>query len=230
VIELKGKEKALIEFFGQYISEPRKNLMEKVLSERTRHITIVLEDIYQSQNASAVVRTCECMGLQDVHIIEDESKYSTNKKVLKGSDKWIDLIRYKEKKANNAELCFTALREKGYKIYATDPSPDGLSIDQIPLDNKIALVMGNELRGTSSRAIEQADAKVNIPMYGFTESLNISVSAAICLNTLIPKLRKSSGINWQLAEEEKEHIRLKWYRGCMRKPELLEREFLRMIR
>jgi len=229
VIDIREKERKLTEFFGQYITEHKKQLMENVLSERTRHVTIVLEDIYQAQNASAVVRTCECMGLQDIHIIEDESQYSVNTKVVKGSDKWVNLIRYREKGINNAGKCFQSLRNAGYKIYATDPSPDGVSIEDIPLDEKIALVMGNELRGTSNHAIEQADAKVNIPMYGFTESLNISVSAAICLNTLIPRLRKSD-IEWRLAEEEKEDIRLKWYRGCVRKPDLLEREFLRMIK
>jgi tRNA (guanosine-2'-O-)-methyltransferase len=228
VIDALEKERLVTGFLGQYISDKRKEIMERVLSERTRYITIVLEDIYQSQNASAVVRTCECMGLQDIHIIEDESKYSTNRKVLKGSDKWVDLIRYKEKKANNAANCFKALRNAGYKIYATDPSPDGLSIDEIQLDQKIALVMGNELRGTSAQALDQADAKVNIPMYGFTESLNISVSAAICLNTLIPKLRKST-TDWRLTDQEKKYLRLKWYRSSVRKSELLEREFLRTI-
>lgn len=203
--------------------------MENVMADRTRHITIVLEDIFQSQNASAVVRTCECMGLQDIHIIEDASEFSTNTKVLQGSDKWVNIIRYKQKNVNNAANCFQALRNAGYKIYATDPDPDGQSIDEIPLDQKVALVMGNELRGTSDQAIAQADAKVKIPMYGFTESLNISVSAAICLNTLVPKLRRSN-IDWRLSEQEKEDIRLKWYRGCVRKPDLLEREFLRLIK
>ncbi|HEY5825306.1 MAG TPA: RNA methyltransferase, partial [Cyclobacteriaceae bacterium] len=181
MIDTHEKERKLTEFFGQYITEHKKQLMENVLAERTRHVTIVLEDIYQAQNASAVVRTCECMGLQDIHIIEDESQYSVNTKVVKGSDKWVNLIRYKEKGINNAGKCFQSLRNAGYKIYVTDPSPDGISIDEIQLDQKIALVMGNELRGTSDQAIAQADAKVNIPMYGFTESLNISVSAAICL-------------------------------------------------
>jgi tRNA (guanosine-2'-O-)-methyltransferase len=229
VIDTPERAKRFAEFLAQYISDNRKETIEKVLANRTRYVTIVLEDIYQSQNASAVVRTCECMGLQDVHIIEDASKYSTNKKVLKGSDKWVDLIRYKEKKANNAVNCFQSLRSAGYKIYATDPAPDGISIHDIPLDQRIALVMGNELRGTSDQAIEQADAKVNIPMYGFTESLNISVSAAICLNTIIPKLRMSD-VAWHLSEQEKKDIRLKWYKSCVRKPDLLEREFLRLIK
>jgi tRNA (guanosine-2'-O-)-methyltransferase len=227
--EVKEEQQLVTKYLGEFISEKRKNLIEKVLFARTRYITIVLEDIFQSQNMSAVIRTCECMGLQDVHIIEDSSSYSVNKKVIKGANKWMDLIHYKDKKANNAELCFQSLKNSGYKIYVADPSPQGQSIDELPLDSKIALVMGNELAGISDYAIERADGKVNIPMHGFTESLNVSVSAAICLNTLIPKLRKSSFV-WQLTEEEADFIRLKWYRSSVRRSDLLEREYLRSIR
>src|SRR5882672_6982027 len=109
----------LTEHFSQYISDHKKEFIEKVLAERTRYITVVLEDIYQSQNASAVVRTCECLGVQDIHIIENKSRYSVNPKVLKGSNKWVNLIRYKDKVADNAPLCFDALRRNGYRILAT---------------------------------------------------------------------------------------------------------------
>src|SRR5882672_12316108 len=136
----------LTEHFSQYISDHKKEFIEKVLAERTRYITVVMEDIYQSQNASAVVRTCECLGMQDIHIIEEESKYSVNKRVLKGANKWIDLYRYKMKGFNNSEICFRKLREQGYQILATDPSPDGVSINEIPDDKKIEVVMGNELK------------------------------------------------------------------------------------
>jgi tRNA (guanosine-2'-O-)-methyltransferase len=215
--------------FSQYISDHRRDFIEKVLSERTRFITVVLEDIYQSQNASAVVRTCECMGLQDIHIIENTSTYSVNPKVLKGANKWIDLIRYKEKNRNNTETCLTALRQQGYRILATDPGSECVSLDQIPVDTKLAVVMGNELKGTSSYALDHADTKVRIPMYGFTESLNISVSAAICLNTLIGKLRNST-VEWSLSAEEKSEIRLKWYRKVVRRSELIEHEFFSRLR
>jgi tRNA (guanosine-2'-O-)-methyltransferase len=94
--------------------------------------------------------------------------------------------------------------------------------------DKIAIVMGNELHGTSSYALDHADMKVRIPMYGFTESLNISVSAAICLNTLVPKLRKEE-VNWQLTDEEKADIRLRWLRKMVRNAEILEKEFLKSI-
>jgi tRNA (guanosine-2'-O-)-methyltransferase len=225
---MNAKEKKITDHFSQYITDHKKQFIEKVLSERTRYITLVLEDIYQSQNASAVVRTCECLGLQDIHIIEDDSKYSVNKRVLKGANKWIDLYRYKMKGFNNTEICFRKLREQGYQILVTDPSPDGISINEIPVDKKIAVVMGNELKGTSSYAIDHADQKIFIPMHGFTESFNISVSAAICLNTLLTKIR-TSNVCWQLSDEEKEILRLQWYRKVVRRSDLIEQEFLRSI-
>jgi tRNA (guanosine-2'-O-)-methyltransferase len=223
-----SKEKMITDHFSQYITDHKKQFIEKVLNERTRHITLVLEDIYQSQNASAVVRTCECLGMQDIHIIEDDSQYSVNKRVLKGANKWIDLYRYKMRGFNNTEICFRKLQEEGYRILVTDPSPDGISINDIPVDKKLAIVMGNELKGTSDYALAHAHQKIFIPMHGFTESFNISVSAAICLNTLFTKLR-SSTISWQLSGEEKETLRLKWFRKVVRRSELIEQEFLRSL-
>jgi tRNA (guanosine-2'-O-)-methyltransferase len=225
---MKSKDQLLIDHLSQYATEHKKNGIEKVLSERTKHITLVLEDIYQSQNASAVLRTCECLGIQDIHIIEDDAKYSINKRVLKGANKWIDLHRYKMKGFNNSEICFRNLRESGYKILVTDPSPDGVSINDIPINQKIAVVMGNELNGTSDFAINNADQKIFIPMHGFTESFNISVSAAIILNTLLNKLRNSD-TDWHLSENEKELIRLEWFKKIVRRSDLIEREFLKSI-
>ncbi len=220
-----SEEKRISDHFSQFITDHKKVFIEKVLSQRTRHITLVLEDIYQSQNASAVVRTCECLGLQDIHIIEDESHYAVNKKVLKGANKWINLHRYKMKGSNNTEICFRQLRALGYLILVTDPSPDGMSITDIPIDKKLAVVMGSEVHGASDFALANADQKVFIPMHGFTESLNISVSAAICLSTLLSKLRKLNS-SWQLTYQEKEVLRLQWYRKVVRRSDLIEKEFL----
>lgn len=203
--------------------------MNRVLAQRTRHITLVLEDIYQSQNASAAVRTCECLGLQDIHIIENTAKYDVNKRVLKGSNKWIDIYKYREKNRDNTELCLQTLKSKGYTILVTDPAPDGISLNDIPVDEKLAIVMGNELKGHSDVAMQLADKKIFIPMFGFTESLNISVSAAICLNVLLTKLRQSEEIPWHLSETEKEEILLHWVRKTVRNSTLLEREFLKTI-
>jgi tRNA (guanosine-2'-O-)-methyltransferase len=222
------KNQLLINHFHQFVSEKRLLTMERVLSFRTRHITLVLEDIYQSQNASATVRTCECLGIQDLHFIEKDATYEVNKKVLKGSNKWIDLHKYKEKNQNNTEVCYRHLKANGYQILVTDPSPDGLSIHDVPVDKKIALLMGNELDGISDYALQHADQKVNIPNFGFTESFNISVSAAICLNILTTKVR-TLNIPWQLKDEEKQNLRLQWLRKTVRASSLIESEFLRSI-
>ncbi len=213
----------------QFVSDHKKTFVEKVLNQRTRHVTIVLENIYQSQNASAALRTCECMGIQDVHIVENTAKYQLNVRVLKGADKWMNLERYRTKGVNNTENCFNVLRSNGYKILVADPSEDGIAIEDVdPTISKIAVLFGNELNGASSYAVEQADQRVKIPMYGFTESLNISVSAAICLNTLMRRLRDSNH-NIFLSEEEKQNLKLIWYKKIVKRSDIVEREFLRTI-
>jgi tRNA (guanosine-2'-O-)-methyltransferase len=235
IIEAQGQQladpkhrQALTSHFGQFISEHKKEFIEQVLEQRTKFLSLVLEDIYQSHNASAVVRTCECLGVQEIHIIESANTWTTNKQVLKGSQKWIDINRYRSKKSNNTDDCFRHLRAQGYRIAVTDPAPGGIPIDELKLDTPIALVMGNELRGCSDFAIENADERVRIPMAGFTESFNISVSAAICLSTVLTKLRRSNQ-RWALSGQEKSDLRLQWYKKVVRRSELLEREFLRSI-
>jgi tRNA (guanosine-2'-O-)-methyltransferase len=216
----------LSEHFAQYVSEHKKEYIERVLATRTRHLTFILEDIYQSQNASAVVRTCECLGLQDVYTAENYSKYSVNPKVLKGSNKWLNLIRYHDADQNNTERCFDDLHKKGYKIMVTKPGPDGVPLENLPVDHKMALLLGNELKGASSFALSHADALVNVTMIGFTESLNLSATAAICAYTLIGKIHKSES-SWNLTEDEKDEIRLDWFRKIVRRSDLIEREFLK---
>jgi tRNA (guanosine-2'-O-)-methyltransferase len=222
------KQSLLTNHLSQFVSDHKKEFVDRVLDQRTRYITIVLENIFQSQNASATLRTSECLGLQDVHIVENTAKYHLNIRVLKGADKWLDMHRYRKRGENNTETCFSRLRAGGYKIYVADPAEDGASIDDIDVNQKIALVFGNELRGVSDYAIEQADGRMKIPMYGFTESLNISVSVAISLSTILRKLRQST-IDFHLSEEEKRAIRLEWYKKIVRGSDVIEREFLRTI-
>jgi tRNA (guanosine-2'-O-)-methyltransferase len=211
------------------VSDHKKEAIEKVLDRRTRYITIILEDIFQSQNASAVVRTCECMGLQEIHMVENITKYSINPKVLRGANKWMEIKRYRSKKEHNTIACFDNLRADGYRILVADPDEDGISIHDVDVTSgKLALMFGNELRGASKEALRNCDAKVKIPMYGFTESLNISVSVAICLDSMITRLRSASILSG-LSSSEKDDIRLKWYRKIVRKSDLIEREFLRTI-
>ncbi len=223
------EEQKVFDHLAQFVSDHKKQFIEKVLSQRTRYVTVVLEDIFQSQNASAVLRTVECMGLQDIHIVEDTAKYHLNVRVLKGANKWLNLHRYRTAGVNNIASCYDHLRTNGYKILLADPAEDGTPIDEIDVsEGPFALVFGNELRGSSEYAVKYCDRRIRIPMYGFTESLNISVSVAISLNTILPKLRNSD-VNIGLTEAEKDIIRLSWFRKCVRRSELVEREFLKTI-
>ncbi len=216
------KEK-LLTYFSEYLTERRKELFQKVIQYRTRHITVVLEDIYQPHNASAVLRSCDLTGVQDVHIIENRNTYEVNPDVAMGSFKWLDLHKYNEKENNTLET-FQKLRKQGYRIIATTPHKNDKTLDDIPLDGKMAIVFGTELTGLSDLAIDNADEYLRIPMYGFTESYNISVSVALTLFTLTEKLRKSD-IPWQLSDEEKLDILLEWSRRSIKRSEVLEREF-----
>ena len=222
----------LIAFLSQFVSENKLALMEKVLGERTRYITVVLEDLYQSQNASAVVRTCECLGIQDVHVIEDRSRYGTNKKVLKGSHHWVDIIKHRIRNpdalSRDSEVAriLSGLRGKGYRILVTSVDPGSKSVYDVDLScGPVALVMGNELRGTSAEMVACADELVHIPMSGFTESFNVSVSAAICLSVFRQRLSELEA-PWRLSAEEGQELRFKWLRSVVKRSDVLVRNFV----
>ncbi len=215
------------EYLFQFISDSRKQKFEDVVAMRSRHITVVLEDIFQPQNASAVLRSCDLTGVQDVHIIENKNTYTLNPNVALGSSKWLNLHKYSEAQ-NNTEEAFKALRAKGYKIVATTPHTKDVLLPDLDVSRKTALVFGTELEGLSNYAIENADAWVKIPMLGFTESFNISVSAAICLYSLSSKLRKSD-VNWMLSDEERLDILIQWACNTVKNPELHERNFLERL-
>jgi tRNA (guanosine-2'-O-)-methyltransferase len=219
--------KKFLDFLLTFISENKIRKFESIILKRTRHLTIILEDIYQPHNASAVLRSCDCFGIQDVHIIENMNKYEVNPDVALGSAKWLSLMKYNTE-TNNTNSCLISLKNKGYKIVATSPHKDDFTPETLNLDQKVALVFGTELAGLTDNAMELADEYVRIPMYGFTESLNISVSAALLLFALSERLRKSN-VNWRLSEEEKIEIMLQWARSVIKKSDVMEREFLRKI-
>ncbi len=216
-------QKELARFLSQFISEHKLSRFEEVLQYRTRYLTVVLEDIFQPQNASAVLRTNECLGIQDTHIIEDKNRYALNPDVVVGSSKWIRLYKYR-KAENNTLDCLQKLKAQGYRIVATSPHRDNYTPDTLPLDQKTALLFGTEGDGLSDTALAQADAFVKIPMFGFTESYNISVSAAIVLSTLVRRMHEGN-YAWQLHEEEQDELRLQWMKKVVKRYDLLEAEF-----
>lgn len=216
--------KELITYLSSFVTEERKKRFDEVIKNRTRFVSIALEDIYQPHNASAVLRSCDCFGIQDVHIIENANKYTINPDVALGSYKWLNLYKY-NKTENNTVACVNELKAKGYAIAVTSPHKDSYNIENVPLNKKLALFFGTEMQGMSPELEKSAEVFVKIPMMGFTESFNISVAAAISMYTLSNRLRKEN-IQWQLDEEEKDTILLQWLRNTIPKAELLEKDFL----
>jgi len=205
-----AQTRELIGHLRQFVTPERFQRFQSTLRHRTRHLSIILEDIFQPHNASAVLRTCDCFGIQDVHIIENRNRYQVNPDVALGASKWLTLHRY-HTDTGNTKSCIESLRSRGYRIVATTPHENGYTLDQLPVTGKTALMFGTELEGLTQEALKLADAFVKIPMVGFTESLNISVSAAIFIQNLTTRLWNSE-VNWHLTADEEEGILLHWLR------------------
>jgi tRNA (guanosine-2'-O-)-methyltransferase len=216
----------LIQYLSEFTTEERLAIFKKVVVNRTRYITVVLEDIYQAQNASAVLRTCDCLGIQDVHIIENEYKFNPNPRIELGSSKWLTIKKYNQND-NNSLSALNEMKRRGYRIVATSPDADDASLDDFDLEKgKIALVFGSEQPGISSGIMNAADEYLKIPMVGFTESFNISVSAAIILHQLTSRLRNMPLNTWQLSEFEKELLMIEWLKISIKKSDLIVRDFI----
>jgi tRNA (guanosine-2'-O-)-methyltransferase len=225
--KLKNNElkQELIEFLKEFSTPERYHKLQEVLKWRSRWLTVVLEDIYQPHNASAVLRSCDCFGVQDVHIVENKVEFNPNSHVAMGAEQWLTLHRYQDQGSNNTACCYEHLRERGYKIAATSPHDENVTITELPVDRKLALVFGTELRGLSDWAIENADFRVAIPMLGFTESFNISVSASLFLYETMNRLRQERE-NWRLSETENLNLMLAWLINSIRAGEQLAHRFL----
>jgi tRNA (guanosine-2'-O-)-methyltransferase len=220
--------KDLLDYLGQYITEHKKSVIDKVLSQRTRFITIVLEDIFKPHNASAVIRTCDCFGLQDIHVIEKTNQYKINPYVTRGASQWVNLYKYFRQEGSSVDACFEALREKGYKIYGTSPSPSSISVYDLEPSHKLALVFGNEHEGISEEVRKKVDGLVHIPMLGFTDSFNISVSASIFLYDLIKKAGAYQHPDFYLSEAEQNQLRMQWYKEIVKHSDLHEKMFWKL--
>ena len=184
-----NKDQWMLDKFYEHISENKHDLFEKIVLDRTRHITIALENLFQPHNAAAVLRSCDCFGIQDVHIIENDNKYAPNKEIDMGSSKWLNLYKYNELE-NNTLSCINSLKDKGYQIIATTPHTNDCSIEELDLTKPTALLFGTEATGLTQTALDNSDGYVRLPMYGFTESYNISVSVAIALFSATQGIRE----------------------------------------
>lgn len=193
---------------SEHLTPRKRELFDSIASLRTRHLTLVLEDVYQAQNSSAVLRSMESWGIQDIYAIENSNTFLMHRRIAKGAFDWLTVHRFHEHK-NNTLACMADLKSKGYKVVATALHKNAIPLEELDITQKTAIVMGTELSGVSDAILEQADENVVIPMHGFTESLNVSVAASVIMQHLSNKLRKSN-IPWQLTEEEQLELKIEW--------------------
>lgn len=214
-----NKNKDLLEHLETYLTDERKNKFVKILENRTYHLTVAVEDIYQLHNTSAVMRSCEVFGIQDLHVIEQRFGKNIDSEIALGAQKWVDIHRHQ-----NNQSCIDFLKQKGYQIIATTPHNDSCLLTDFDISKKSALFFGTEKLGLSDEVLAQANGFLKIPMVGFTESLNISVSAAIIMQYLTEKLRASE-VKWQLNHEEIIKKRIDWARKSIKDIDFIEKRF-----
>lgn len=209
-----------LNFLENILTENRKKKFLKVLQNRTKHFTIVVEDIFQMHNASAVMRSCEIFGIQELNVIEQRYGKSIDKEIAMGAQKWVDINAF-----DSVSSCLKTLKNKGYQIIATTPHENDCLLDDFDISKPSALFFGTERDGLSEEILKNADGFLKIPMVGFTESLNISVSAAIIIQNLMNRLRNSD-IDWHLSEEEILEKRLAWTRNSIKDIKRIEERYL----
>ena len=220
-------EDKILDAFYNVVSESKQDMYEKIASDRTKYLTVVLENIHKDHNASAVLRSCDCFGIQNLHVIEKNNRYKVQRDIAVGAGKWVDVFNYDQGDSPTAD-CLNKLKKDGYKIVATTPHENDVTIHQLPIDSPIALVFGTEKNGISKEVVDMTDEFVKVPMYGFTESFNISVSAALALNVLRERLEKSV-VDWRLKKGEQTLLKIKWCKKILRSGEEMEKEFRRRL-
>jgi tRNA (guanosine-2'-O-)-methyltransferase len=218
------EEKVLAKLYD-IITPNKREMFDRIASQRTNHITLAIENVFQEHNASAVLRSCDCFGIQKLHIIEKDNAYKVQRDIALGAGRWVDQFNFNRGETPTLD-CIQKLKREGYKIIATTPHTNANTIQDLPLDQPMAFIFGTERKGISEEVIENADAFVKIPMFGFTESFNISV--AILLNTIRTRLSESN-LDWKLSAEEQIALKIKWCTKILNGGNELEREIRKRL-
>ena len=191
-----------------FLTDERINTLKNAITRRTRFITVVLDDIYHAHNISAVVRSAEAFGIQDIHVLQVENPFRPNRGVTKGAQQWVTFHRHSSIKG-----CVKTLKEKGYILMGADPPSKGhpsIPLDGIEPEQPVALVFGREKEGLHEELRNACDRLFHIPMTGLTESFNISVTVGISLYVLRKKLDNIDRDIWELSLEEKAALLDDW--------------------
>lgn len=212
-----------LDYLEGFLTDNRKERFLQVLKYRTNHFTVAVEDVFQLHNTSAVMRSCEVFGIQELNVVEERFGKRIDRQIAMGAQKWVDINTF-----GSIEGCVENLRQKGYQIIATTPHNDSCLLHEFDITKRSALFFGTEKEGLSDTVMQQADGFLKIPMVGFTESLNISVSAAIILQDLTNRLRLSD-IKWQLTDEEILEKRLIWAKNSIKDIKRIEARYYSSI-
>lgn len=204
-----------LDVLGPFVTPERQKRIDDVLATKTRDVVLVLEDIYDEHNASAVLRTAESFGVLEVHAVEATCAFVVDAQTSMGSHKWIELTKHKA-----TTTPYEALRARGYAIYASSIRGDAVNIEDVPIDRPIALVFGNEHEGLSKQAQEAAAGRFRVPMHGFVESLNVSVATAISMYDVLQRKRKS-GRPLGLDPLDALRLRAAWFARSVRASKLI---------
>ncbi|AWX43066.1 tRNA (guanosine(18)-2'-O)-methyltransferase [Flagellimonas maritima] len=209
----------LLTYLENFITEERKQRFLDVLAERTKFLTVAIEDVYQLHNTSAVIRSCDAFGVQEIHVIEDKFGKRLDKNIAMGAEQWVDVNRY-----TTTSDCIRVLKDEGYTIIATTPHDNSTLLSNFEFKTKIALFFGTEKEGLSNEVLQKANSFLKIPMVGFSESLNVSVSAAIIIQKLVQCL-KNSQMQWQLSDIEILEKRMDWTKKSIKDVERIIERF-----
>lgn len=217
IIQLHGPD-VVTAAVASMVSDERAARIDAVLDARLTSVSVALEDLYDPHNGAATLRTCEAFGLQDLHAIEVDHRFSANKGITKGCDRWLDLHRWPDPVS-----CVTSLRDRGFRVLATAPDAP-VDIDDVDVSTPLAILFGNEHHGVTDRAVAACDGAIAIRMHGFTESFNLSVSVALVISRLAARRRAFLGAAGDLPADRRAHLRARWFalkiRGAL---EVIER-------
>lgn len=209
------------DYMSGFLTGERIQTLRRTLAMRTRYMTILTENTFHPQNASALVRHCEAFGVQDLHTVETMCRFDPSVNIVRGTDKWIDIIRH-----DSTEEAIASLKASGYRIVATTPHRESCTPETFDVENgRFCLVFGTEHAGVSPQIISAADEFLRIPMCGMVESLNVSASAAILIYMLSQRMRLSD-VAWRLSEAECSEVMFRWVMSSVRDARrILERRF-----
>lgn len=210
----------LYEYMKGFLTEERLSKIDRFAEESSDFVLPIMENIYQFRNAAAIIRSVEACGFHKIIALEDENVFNPNAKVARGADNWMQIEKM-ERSINSLQQ----IKDRGYKIVAVSPEKEAVSLPNFDISQPVALIFGTEKEGVSPEMLEFADETLIIPMYGFTESFNVSVAAGICMYTLKQKLI-DSGIEYKLSPEKKLAMKTQWAINSARSGEEIAQHFL----